>query len=320
MKSTAFHLSSGNAMSSCTIVIPTHNRDDLLIRAVCSALKSCPPDGEVLVVDDKSIVPAGELLSGLNDQRLRVLLNTGMSGAAHSRNFGVASAEGSVIFFLDDDDEMLETYCAEVLSEIACASIEMHWGFSSSIERRGNSTKTDTLRARKRLKRGFVPLSARPKDLVAAMSDGFWIRKRLFLELGGLDPEQTIDEDTDLCLRLLAASKQPWYQGKPGMIVHRGYVPARSEGAQLTVATAALRGLDCYRRTYDKNAGHFGSRSATHWYLATRYLRRAIKHGQAVQARAFLGSIRPIEVRIALRAFVELKLLVHSKRASQNRI
>ena len=305
-------------MSSCTIVIPTHNRDDLLPRAVRSALKACPPDGEVLVVDDKSIVPAKDVLIDIRDNRLKVLRNTGRSGAAHSRNLGVASAEGSVIFFLDDDDEMVGTYCGRVLANVGRAGLETQWGFSSTVERRGNARKTDTLRTRRRLQMGVVPLSARPKDLVAAMSDGFWIRRPLFLALGGLDPEQTIDEDTDLCLRLLAASRPPWYEAEAGVIVYRGYVPARAEGAQLTVATAALRGLDCYRRTYDKHADHFGSRSATHWYLATRYLRRAIKHGQADQARAFLGSIRPIEVKIALRAFVELKLLVHSRRASKN--
>ncbi len=111
-------------MSSCTIVIPTHNRDDLLPRAVRSALKACPPDGEVLVVDDKSIVPAKDVLIDIRDNRLKVLRNTGRSGAAHSRNLGVASAEGSVIFFLDDDDEMVGTYCGRVLANVGRAGLE----------------------------------------------------------------------------------------------------------------------------------------------------------------------------------------------------
>lgn len=100
-----------------------------------------------------------------------------------------------------------------------------------------------------------------------------------FLGVGALDPEQSIDEDTDLCMRLLARSCWPWHEPEPGMRVYRGYAPARSAGAQLTVATPIGKGLQCYRRTYDKNAASFGLYSAMRWFLATRYLKRAVKAG-----------------------------------------
>ena len=83
-------------MPSCTIVIPTHNRDDLLVRSVRSALQACPADGEVLVVDDKSIIPAAQVLDTESDPRLRVIVNTGPSGASNARNLGVSSACGDV--------------------------------------------------------------------------------------------------------------------------------------------------------------------------------------------------------------------------------
>lgn len=59
-------------MSVCTIVIPTHNREALLERAVRSALATCPADGEVLVVDDKSDVPVVFLFEAMSCcQKLR---------------------------------------------------------------------------------------------------------------------------------------------------------------------------------------------------------------------------------------------------------
>jgi len=240
-------------MVSCTIVIPTHNREALLERAVKSALAGCPEDGEVLVVDDKSDLPAEQALAHFSDPRLHVTVNQGTSGAASARNCGVFKAAGEVIFFLDDDDEMRPDYCARVLTVDGPAA-SASWGFASTIERwerMGNAH--DVPRTRRRLRDGLVPATARPRDQIAAMSDGFWIRKSLFMQVGGLDPAQTIDEDTDLCTRLLSFAHRPWYTTSPGTVVYRGYVPARTGAAQLTVATPVQRGLACYRRTYDKN-------------------------------------------------------------------
>lgn len=296
-------------MTSCTIVIPTHNRDDLLVRAVRSALQACPADGEVLVVDDKSIVPAAQVLAAETDPRLRVIVNTGPKGAASTRNLGVAVAAGDVVFFLDDDDEILPGYCERVLRQDGPAS-QADWGFSSIHERHVGQT-TDNWRQRQRLTRGLVPHRARTKDTVAAMGDAFWIRRACFQQMGGLDPVQSIDEDTDLCVRLLAKSIRPWYETEPGMVVYRGYAPARPDGAQLTVATPSEKGLQCYRRTHDKNVVHFGKYSSMRWFLATRYLRRAVKAGAVSAALSFAMAQRPWPVALSLMAFVGLKRLAH---------
>ena len=296
-------------MLRCTIVIPTHNRDDLLIRAVRSALQACPADGEVLVVDDKSLIPAAQVLATERDARLRVIVNTGLKGASSTRNLGVACAAGDVIFFLDDDDEILPDYCARVLSSGGPAS-RAEWGFSSILERR-EGEPVDARRHRKRLSRGQVSRSAWVRDMVAAMSDGFWIRKSCFLAVGALDPEQSIDEDTDLCIRLLAGARWPWYEPEPGMVVYRGYAPARSAGAQLTVATPSEKGLRCYRRTHDKNAPMFAASSPYRWFLATRYLRRAVKTGHSEEARYFVRSQKPWFYAVLLKAYISAKHFKH---------
>lgn len=297
-------------MRSCSIVIPTHNRADLLKRAVRSALVACPVDGEVLVVDDKSRIPATEALAEVTDQRLRIVLSPGASkGAASARNWGVAQANAELIFFLDDDDEILPDYCQRV---VAVGFMMKHsaWGFASTVERWGDpSNLRDIPRKRVRLKRGEVGKNARPHDLIAAVSDGFWIQRDIFLQMGGFNPSLTIDEDTDLCVRLIASNHMPWYEVLPATVVYRGYQPVDQAGAQLTIATPSVEGVICYRFTHDNSALAFKSFSAMRWFLCTRYLRKAAKAGLWNEAMKFAIQQNSFLLRWLLIAFVQVKKL-----------
>lgn len=304
-------MASGGEILRCTIVIPTHNRDELLIRAVRSALNACPQDGEVLVVDDASVVPASQVLGDISDARLRVIRHQGRSGAANARNAGVAAAAGEWIFFLDDDDEIVADYCSRVLGPGGGASYA-EWGFSSSVQRVVDP-QGDSVRTRKRLKQGMTRRTIHVRDAVAALSDGFWIRRRSFIAAGGLDPEQRVDEDTDLCMRLRSKSLWPWYEATPGMVVYRGYTPAHENGAQLTVSTPADVVLACYRRTFDKFMKADRSDWAARWFLATRYIRRAVKSGRERDAMGFAIAQSPWIWTLFLAIYARTKLWSHRR-------
>jgi len=298
----------------CTIVVPTHNRPDLLPRAVASALLACPGDGEVLVLDDHSQTPASQVLAGVTDSRLKVIRNASASGAAQARNQGVALAAGAVVFFLDDDDEMVADYCGGILSACGGAS-EAEWGFSSTLIRSNGSLTADSPHIRHRLRRGLVADTSRVRDRIAAMSEGFWIKKSCFESAGGLDPNLTIDEDTDLCIRLMGLGVSPWYESEPGMVVYRGYVSANGSAGQLTASTPLPKGLACYRRTFEKNQGTFASLSAPRWFLATRFIRRAIKQGQKSMAWDFVETLRPGVFRGCAAGFLLVKSFAYQVRS-----
>lgn len=92
-----------------SIVIPTHNRVDLLCNAVESVLKQSYEDWEMIIVDDGSTDGTEEYLKGLEDERIsfhRVPLPVGGNSA---RNKGIALSKGDYIAFLDDDDQWMET-------------------------------------------------------------------------------------------------------------------------------------------------------------------------------------------------------------------
>lgn len=95
-----------------TCVIPTYGRTATLVRAVQSVLTQTVDDLEVVVVDDN--VPDSPaqrevelLLKGVNDPRLRILRPGRHGNGAIARNIGIEEASGSVVGFLDDDDEWL---------------------------------------------------------------------------------------------------------------------------------------------------------------------------------------------------------------------
>jgi glycosyltransferase involved in cell wall biosynthesis len=91
-----------------SVVIPTHDRADLVGRAVASALTQTMGDLEVIVVDDGSTDDTPSVLDGLvaRDERVRVLRLEGV-GAPGARNAGIDVARADLVAFLDDDDEWL---------------------------------------------------------------------------------------------------------------------------------------------------------------------------------------------------------------------
>ena len=76
---------------AATIVIPTHDRPELLERAVASALAQTVRDLQVVVVDDGSAEP---VRFERPDPRLLVLRNPRALGASVARNLGLEVAAG----------------------------------------------------------------------------------------------------------------------------------------------------------------------------------------------------------------------------------
>jgi glycosyltransferase involved in cell wall biosynthesis len=89
-----------------SVVLPTRNRPERLVRALRSVLAQSYTNLEVLIVDDASTVPVAEAVEGvaIGDSRVRQFRLATNSGAAAARNEAFAQARGGVIAFIDDDD------------------------------------------------------------------------------------------------------------------------------------------------------------------------------------------------------------------------
>jgi glycosyltransferase involved in cell wall biosynthesis len=91
------------ATPSVSVVIPTYNRAQLVVRAVSSALQAVQPGDEILVIDDDSTDDTAQALARFGDQIRHIKVPHGGAGAA--RNYGVTAAKHRLVAFLDSDDE-----------------------------------------------------------------------------------------------------------------------------------------------------------------------------------------------------------------------
>lgn len=87
-----------------SVVIPTYNREKTIKKAVDSVLSQTYKDIELIVVDDCSNDKTGEIISKINDVRLRYIRLEKNSGANYARNIGIFEANGEYVAFQDSDD------------------------------------------------------------------------------------------------------------------------------------------------------------------------------------------------------------------------
>jgi glycosyltransferase involved in cell wall biosynthesis len=95
------------ATPAVSVIIPTHNRADLLRRSVCSVLGQTFRDFELIVVDDASKDHTQQVLAEFDDPRLHVIKKEKNARAAAARNDGLRLARAPLIAFQDDDDMWL---------------------------------------------------------------------------------------------------------------------------------------------------------------------------------------------------------------------
>jgi len=87
-----------------SVIIPTWNRANLIGNAIRSVLDQTYSNLELLICDDGSTDNTREIVSGINDNRIKFIegLHTGVPAAP--RNRGIYESRGMWIAFLDSDD------------------------------------------------------------------------------------------------------------------------------------------------------------------------------------------------------------------------
>jgi glycosyltransferase involved in cell wall biosynthesis len=182
-----------------SIVIPTRNRQQLVRRAIESALAQSLSDLEVIVVDDGSDPP----LVLDQGKRLRLVPLPARSGPGAARNAGLAVARGKWITFLDDDDRLLPHMAEASLEAIHGAALPPPVAAISGIEVVGPGGRVIERRIPPSHPRGehffLEPLDAGRSHLT---KQTLFLEPGLLRELGGFDGRLPFHEHSDLFLRL----------------------------------------------------------------------------------------------------------------------
>ena len=90
-------------MNRVSVIIPTHNRAEVLPRALRSVFLQTTPVAEVIVVDDGSTDNTSTVVQ--RDFAEAVLIRQSNRGVSHARNRGIEQAKGEWLALLDSDDE-----------------------------------------------------------------------------------------------------------------------------------------------------------------------------------------------------------------------
>ena len=106
-----------------SVVIPTYDRGKELILAVKSASNQSFPVWEILVCDDGSSDNSKQLISELNDPKVKWIDCGKNGGPAIPRNKGIEQSSGNWIAFLDSDDEWLPTKLEKQMEAIQTLSV-----------------------------------------------------------------------------------------------------------------------------------------------------------------------------------------------------
>jgi glycosyltransferase involved in cell wall biosynthesis len=212
-------------MPKASIVITTHNRPQLLPRAINSA-RSSGGEVEVVVVDDASSDETAGIcrsLSGIN--YVRVDRNRGVAGA---RNLGLLASRGEYISFLDDDDVRLVNSLDQ---QVAVLEKDSHAAliYGQAIPEAPNGAQHQAYPADcpqgdlfwELLTRNFIPCGSAV------------FRRAVLSQVGLLDESIPGIDDWDLWIRI--AETHPIIAIKTPVMIWRQSTPTSGQGSSHTV-------------------------------------------------------------------------------------
>lgn len=96
-----------------SVIIPTFQRSEYLIRAIESALNQTYPNIEIIVVDDNDgenefrKATQNNLNRYIANNKIKYIQHNKNKGLPSARNTGIRTSQGEFVAFLDDDDQWL---------------------------------------------------------------------------------------------------------------------------------------------------------------------------------------------------------------------
>lgn len=97
-----------------SIITPVYNGDKYLFRCISSILSQTFHNYEAIIIDDGSTDDGIKIIESFRDPRIR-LAQQNHKGVSAARNLGIVNSYGSIIVFLDADDE----WCPNHLETLA---------------------------------------------------------------------------------------------------------------------------------------------------------------------------------------------------------
>ncbi|WP_341582334.1 glycosyltransferase [Marinobacter metalliresistant] len=248
---------------------------------------------EVVVVDDNQFDSTANLSEELCfDPRVRVVRNPGSHGPSQARNFGVQSAIGELITFLDDDDFYLPGRLSSIMSFYEQSGDRYSFISAGRFAEMDDFSEIQPIPGQR-----FGVISLENIKFGNSIDIGVLMKKEFFEQLGGFDEKLSSLEDWDLFIRALKV--------KDGYKIKRfDYAVSRTEGRDRVSEREAAGYFDIAEK-YSKEFGYkwtFIPRSKGLNLAGQFSLAKAVfysyRSSSLLPARIYLSSRFPRMIRI----------------------
>lgn len=221
---------------SVTIIIPTHNRPDLLQRCLQALAKTRYRDYRVMVVDNENHDPAARRYLDQLEHEVVAISNRPGQGFSfsHVMNEAVRRASTDYVLLLNDDTEVVTPEWLSSLVGLAelpgvgATGALLRYG-DGKVQHAGVVHGIDGMcdHAFKLIRRGdngFLSYIAMIRNCIAVTAACLLTRRELFLELGGFDEQRfaVAYNDPDYCYRLRERGYRIVYSPNAELLHHEG--------------------------------------------------------------------------------------------------
>lgn len=245
-----------------SVIIVTYNSANHIAACLPSVLAQRGVTFETIVVDNAS---SDQTLARLEAFDVNVITSPENLGFGRGNNLGFASSTGRYIYFLNPDARLVQP---DGLAKL-CAAMDANppWGMAGTHildpADHHESPPATEYPAQRHVRRDFSKL---PGNIAWIIGASMVVRRELYEELGGFDPEFFLySEETDFCLRLRELGFEIGYLSEVAV----SHIGSASEDPRdpYEVSARKLRGLLRFRQK------HYAPEDCI--FLAKRDLHRA---------------------------------------------
>lgn len=186
-----------------SVIVPAYNRAHLIPRAIRSVLNQTFHDFELIIVDDGSTDNTKEVVTKIEDFRIRYIRQEN-KGRSAARNTGIVEARGQFITFLDSDDEALPGWLECFIQTFKKSEVGIVCGGFIKILDRDKQNHRQIILPQER------PEFGNQRGLFLAGT--FAVRQELLKAVGGYIEGLEFSENTELAFRLVPYCEQFGHQ------------------------------------------------------------------------------------------------------------
>lgn len=227
-----------------SVVIPLYNKAEFVERALQSVFRQTISPFEIVIVDDGSSDGGAQLVERIDNVSIR-LIRQANAGVSAARNRGIEAARGTLVAFLDADDEWMPEFLQTVLrlhsrfpsAGAYATAYKVIQGDGSAIIPSLVNVPTEPWEGLlDNYFRASLPIDSRLISKIKScvqfsFGEPVWssavvVKKSVFAEIGGFALGEPQGEDLDMWGRI--AIKYPFaYSSKPCSVYHNEVSPYR---------------------------------------------------------------------------------------------